>query len=46
MKPAYIYVSSSERNQRGTYVAEDQDKLVEGAKNAFLEMVSAEMGRK
>ena len=46
MKPAYIYVSSSERNQRGTYVAEDQDKLVEGAKNAFLEMVSAENGEK
>ena len=46
MKPAYIYVSSSERNQRSTYVAEDQDKLVEGAKNAFLEMVSAENGEK
>ena len=46
IKPPYIYVSSSERNQRSTYVAEDQDKLVEGAKNAFLEMVSAENGEK
>ena len=42
MKPAYIYVNSSERNQRSTYVSEDQDKLVDGAKNAFLEMVYAE----
>lgn len=46
MKPAYIYVSSSERNQRGTYVAEDQDKLVEGAKMLSLKWFLLKMGRK
>ena len=42
MDAAYIEVNSSERNQRGYYVAKDQDKLVEGAKNAFLQMIYSE----
>ena len=37
-----IYVYASDRNARGSYVPEDQDMMVEGAKDALLQMIYAE----
>lgn len=42
MAPEGVYVYASNLNQSGTYVPKDQDKMVQGTKDAFLQMIYAE----